>query len=140
MELHNLQPIHKPKKIKRIGRGGKRGNYSGRGIKGQKSRAGAKLFPSLRETILRTPKKRGYKFKSIKEKPVVLNLKSLNKFEGEKIIDRKFFLEKKIIKPKQEVKILGEGEIKTPFVIKNLKVSKKAKEKIEKAGGKIIYE
>lgn len=109
-------------------------------MKGQKSRAGAKLFPSLRETILRSPKKRGYKFKSIKNKPVVLNLKNFSKFEKGTIIDKNFLLKRKMVKPKEEVKILGEGDIKNSFIIKNIKVSKQAKEKVEKAGGKIIYE
>lgn len=59
MQLHELQPKHKLKKQKRIGRGGKRGTYSGRGIKGQKSRAGRKLKPAIREFIKRYPKLRG---------------------------------------------------------------------------------
>ena len=39
MQIHELKPNHKRKTGKRIGRGGKRGTYSGRGVKGQKSRA-----------------------------------------------------------------------------------------------------
>ncbi|MFQ6049937.1 MAG: hypothetical protein ACE5J0_02775 [Candidatus Paceibacterales bacterium] len=58
MELHELKPIHKKKKRKRVGRGGKRGTYSGRGIKGQKTRAGRKLKPIIQETIKRYPKLR----------------------------------------------------------------------------------
>ncbi|KPJ73361.1 50S ribosomal protein L15, partial [Parcubacteria bacterium DG_74_1] len=49
MQLHEIKPIHKLKKSKRIGRGGKRGTYSGRGIKGQKSRAGRRFKPVIRE-------------------------------------------------------------------------------------------
>lgn len=64
MQLHELKPIHKAKKGKRVGRGGKRGTYSGRGQKGQKSRAGRKLKPIVRELIKRYPKLRGYKFKA----------------------------------------------------------------------------
>lgn len=40
MQLHELKPKHKAKKKKRVGRGGKRGTFSGRGVKGQKARAG----------------------------------------------------------------------------------------------------
>ena len=36
MQLHQLKPIHKNRKSKRVGRGGKRGTYSSRGMKGQK--------------------------------------------------------------------------------------------------------
>ena len=63
MQLHELRPKHKIKKRKRIGRGGKRGTYSGRGMKGQKSRAGARFEPIIRGLIKRYPKLRGYKFK-----------------------------------------------------------------------------
>ena len=64
MQLHEIKPIHKVKKPKRVGRGGKRGTYSGRGQKGQKSRAGHKMKPVVRELVKRYPKLRGYKFKA----------------------------------------------------------------------------
>ena len=76
MQLHKLKPNYKAKKRKRIGRGGKRGTYSGRGIKGQKSRAGGKLRPEMRDIIKKIPKKRGYRFKSIRENnSQIVNLK-----------------------------------------------------------------
>lgn len=59
MQLHQLQPLYKLKDKKRIGRGGKRGTYSGRGQKGQKARAGHKIRPALRDLIQRLPKLRG---------------------------------------------------------------------------------
>lgn len=68
MQLHEIRPLHKGKKRKRVGRGGKRGTYSGRGQKGQKSRAGRRLEPVIREIIKRYPKLRGYKFKSPRSK------------------------------------------------------------------------
>jgi len=60
MQLHQLKPKNKSKKVKRIGRGGKRGTYSGKGIKGQRCRAGAKIRPEIRDMIKKIPKKRGY--------------------------------------------------------------------------------
>ena len=48
MQLHQLKPTHKKEKSKRIGRGGKRGTFSGRGSKGQKSRAGTRIRPGFR--------------------------------------------------------------------------------------------
>jgi len=63
MQLHQVKPSHKTKTKKRVGRGGKKGTYSGRGIKGQKARAGAKLKPAIRDLIKKIPKLRGYKFK-----------------------------------------------------------------------------
>jgi large subunit ribosomal protein L15 len=59
MQLHEIKPIHKLKKKKRIGRGGKRGTYCGKGIKGQTSRAGARIRPEIRDLIKKIPKKRG---------------------------------------------------------------------------------
>jgi len=55
IQLHELKPIHKLKKQKRVGRGGKRGAYSGRGIKGQRARAGRKFKPIIRELIKKYP-------------------------------------------------------------------------------------
>jgi len=64
MQLHEIKPIHKLKSKKRIGRGGKRGTYCGKGVKGQKARAGAKIRPEIRDLIKKIHKKRGYKFKA----------------------------------------------------------------------------
>ena len=73
MQIHQLQLKDRSKSKKRIGRGGKRGTYSGRGIKGQKSRAGAKVRPALRDIIKKIPKKRGYKFSLRKKKIIGVN-------------------------------------------------------------------
>ncbi len=146
MQLHELKPIHRPKKTKRVGRGGKRGTYSGRGVKGQRSRAGRKLEPLIRQFIKRYPKLRGYrqklKSKSEKLKTAILNLEILEKkFNSDKIINPKTLFEEKIIHKIKgrlpEVKILGRGDITKPLTIEGCRVSKQAKEKIEKAGGTI---
>ncbi len=149
MQLHQLKPTTKSKNKKRIGRGGKRGTYSGRGQKGQKSRAGHVIRPAERDLIQRLPKLRGFKFKSLKPKPVVLNLGDLEEkisagggsaFGGkDNIINMQTLLEAGLIrKSDKEVKILGNGVIKRPIKIEGLKVSKSAKDKIEFAGGKVI--
>lgn len=69
MQFHQIQPSRRLKKKKRIGRGGKRGTYCGRGIKGQKARAGAKIRPQVRDLIKKIPKVRGYKFRKRKVRP-----------------------------------------------------------------------
>ena len=56
MQLHQISPKLKLKKKKLIGRGGKRGTYSGRGMKGQKARAGRKIRPASRDLIQSLPK------------------------------------------------------------------------------------
>lgn len=144
MQIHELKFNHKSKKSKRIGRGGKRGTYSGRGMKGQKSRAGRRLKPDIRELIKRYPKLRGYKFKTkFQATPtVVVNLDILErKFDSGAKVNPEALLEKKIISrikgrtPK--VKILGNGGIAQNLIIENCQVSAAAKKKIEKAGGTV---
>ena len=142
MQLHELKLIHKPKKRKRVGRGGKRGTYSGKGIKGQKSRAGRRLKPVIRDLIKRYPKLRGYKSKRRKSNLVVVNVEVLEKkFKSSEKVSPKLLLEKKIIRRMKgkapRVKILGRGKLTKSLIIENCQVSKSAKEKIEKAGGKI---
>lgn len=142
MQLHELRPIHKLKRSKRVGRGGKRGTYSGRGIKGQKARAGRKLKPIIRELIKKYPKLRGYKFKSKKEKIAIVNLNVLEKkFKEGETVNPKILLERKIVRKIKgkvpKVKILGRGELTKSLIIENCQVSKNAKEKIEKAKGAI---
>jgi len=67
MQIHNLKRIHKNKKDRLVGRGGKHAKTSGRGGKGQTARAGNKRRPELRDIIKKLPKNRGYKFKSIQK-------------------------------------------------------------------------
>jgi len=142
MQLHQLKPKHKLKKRKRVGRGGKRGTYSGRGIKGQRSRAGRKFKPVIRELIKRYPKLRGYKFKRVTLKPAVVNIEILEKrFKAADTVTPKVLIERGVIRrirgrlPK--VKILGQGKLTKKLIIEGCQVSKQAKEKIEKASGSI---
>ena len=142
MQVHELKPKHKSKNRKRVGRGGKRGTYSGRGIKGQASRAGRKMVPIIRELIKRYPKLKGYRSFVLQDNLVVINLDILQKNAKEGQIINPVNLIKmgiiNMIKGKTpEVKILGKGKISKNLVIENCKVSKTAKEAIEKAGGVI---
>lgn len=138
MQLHEIRLRHRSKAKKRIARGGKRGTYSGRGIKGQKSRAGRRIRPAQRDLILRIPKRRGFRNKPVREKPLVFNLDNLKDFSG--VIDKKALAEKGIVTARQarrEIKILGTGTVSKPITIRGMQVSKNAKMKIEKAGGTI---
>jgi large subunit ribosomal protein L15 len=142
MQLHQVKPKHKRKKRKRVGRGGKRGTYSGRGLKGQRARAGRKLKPAIRGFIKKYPKLRGYKFKSVSQKPVVINIGTIDKkFKEGETITSKILLEKDLIRKIKgkipKVKILGNGDLKKPLTFKDFEFSKSAKEKINKAGGTI---
>jgi len=138
MQLHQLKPTIKSKKKKRIGRGGKRGTYSGRGQKGQKARAGRRIRPAERDLIQRLPKLRGFKFKPLKPKPVIINLSDLEKKIKGDVINRQILLEAGLIrKSDKRIKILGNGEVKKAFKIEGLEISQSAKNKIETAGGLI---
>ena len=71
MQIHNLKRLHKNKKDRLVGRGGKHAKTSGRGGKGQTARAGNKRRPELRDIIKKLPKNRGYSFKSVQKAFVV---------------------------------------------------------------------
>ena len=145
MQLNNL--IKNNKKKIRVGRGigtGK-GKTSSRGHKGQKSRSGVaiKSFEGGQMPLYRRLPKRGFKsFK--KDNTAILNLskiqniidKSKNKID--KSIDLKILKEKNLINKKfLQLKILGTGDLKKRVEITANYASKKALEKIEKAGGKL---
>ena len=143
MQIHQLQLKDRSKSKKRIGRGGKRGTYSGRGIKGQKSRAGAKIRPALRDIIKKIPKKRGYKFSLRKKKIIGVNLNLIEKqFNEDEEVNIQSLIEKDILKRRMRqgyrVKILGKGDISKKIIVRNCILSQKAREKIEKAGGKVL--
>jgi len=74
MQIHELKPKHKNRGKKRIGRGGKKGTYSGKGMKGQASRAGRKMVPIIRELIKKYPKMKGYRSFRIGNDIAVVNL------------------------------------------------------------------
>jgi large subunit ribosomal protein L15 len=140
MQIHEVQPKTKIQKKKRIGRGGKRGTYSGKGIKGQKSRAGAKMKPIIRDFLKRYPKLRGHNFSPLSKSSVEVNIAVLDKvFEDGAIIEPKTLSLKGFLKKgkKPAVKILGNGKTDKKFFVKGCMISKSAKEIIEKAGGKV---
>jgi len=122
MQLHQIKPSHRQYPRPRIGRGGKRGIYSGRGMKGQKARAGHRIRPAERDLILRLPKLRGFKNKPLRPKLPVINVGDLERLGK---------------LPSYPVKILGKGETKKIFHIKDLPLSKSAREKIIAAGGTV---
>lgn len=135
MQLYQIKPIHKAKNKKRIGRGGKRGTYSGKGIKGQKSRAGHKIRPEIRDFIKKIPKQRGYRFKSFRIRPAIINLKDLNeKFNNGDTVSPETLLNKGLIAKVKgrmpEVKILSVGELKKKLQFRGCKISKSAEKKI----------
>ncbi|MEM9336439.1 MAG: 50S ribosomal protein L15 [Patescibacteria group bacterium] len=148
MQLHELQPTIKRKTKKRIGRGGKRGKTSGKGHKGQKARAGNSSRPEMRELIKKLPKLRGHginRAKTVNAErvlPVAVNLSTLEAaFTAGDTVSPKTLVAKGVVAARRKkapaVKILGNGELTKKLTIEGCTISGAAKEKVEKAGGKV---
>lgn len=139
MQIHDVHPSTKIKKKKRVGRGGRRGTFSGKGMKGQKSRAGAKLKPIVRDLLKRYPKLRGHNASPLST-VFAINIAKLDSvFEDGATITPKTIVEKGLLQKSKKlpVKILATGTTTKKFYIKGCAVSKGAKELIEKLGGKV---
>jgi large subunit ribosomal protein L15 len=112
--MHQIRPARgAAKKRKRVGRGNASGHgtYSGHGLKGQKARSGVSNLKRLgmKQVLLRTPKKRG--FKSLKPKNQAINLDLINVTfkDGDKITPRTLLRAGLVDTVKTPVKILGRG-------------------------------
>lgn len=155
MDLSNLKPNTLRKIAQRVGRGGKRGTYSGKGMKGQKSRAGAgfkpgfrggdnriwQLFPKQRGASKKPgsnrPHKRHRYFQLRHSKPAVLNLEKFNVFDEGQVLTPEILVKSGLTPDDTDIKILGDGELKKKLNFEGIKFSKSAKEKILKIGGTI---
>jgi large subunit ribosomal protein L15 len=144
MNLHSLTKTIKNKK-RRLGQGHGSGRVktSGRGTKGQNARSSRALSfeGGALPLIKRLPFRRGKdKNNSYRAKPVIVNIKFLELFKAGAVIDLKALLDAKIVNADDAkeygVKILGDGKITKSYIIK-LPISKRASEKITKAGGKV---
>ncbi|HEY4497904.1 MAG TPA: uL15 family ribosomal protein [Candidatus Paceibacterota bacterium] len=118
MQAHNLVKPAGQKEKRRIGRGGKRGSFSGRGIKGQKSRAGRRIRPQIRDVVKKIHKRRGYgknrgkSFGYLPQKPTVVSKRSIeDAFEDGAHITPQELVERKLVRRtkgrKLVVKVLG---------------------------------
>lgn len=141
MQTHELQRKNPNKTKKIVGRGGLRGKTSGRGHKGQKQHGGTPR-PMVRDIIKKLPKLRGYKFNSIKSKPVPVNVAQLEAaFDAGDTVNPETLLEKGVLKGKKsilaDIKILGNGELTKKLTVAQCSVSKAAHDKITQAGGTV---
>lgn len=143
MQIHNLKRIHKNKKDRIVGRGGKHAKTSGRGGKGQTARAGNKRRPELRDIIKKLPKHRGYQFNSFAVKPATISLDEIAVFypkggvvNPESLVQLNAIKKNKGFIPK--VKILNnKGSFGVKVEVSKCFVSASAKEKILSAGGSV---
>ena len=153
LNLSSLKPAQPRKDRKRVGRGlgSGKGRYSGRGIKGQKSRAGSHALPAGFEggqmpLDMRLGKLRGNTsadamplgpFRTYSQ-PV--NLRDLDRFEAGSEVTPETLKEAGLIRSlRKDVKILGSGELSKSLAVSAHGVSKSAREKIEAAGGSVTW-
>ncbi len=143
MQLHDLAPEKGARKNrKKVGRGpgSGMGKTSTRGHKGLKARSGGNVRPGFeggQMPIYRRLPKRGF-FNIFKTNHAVLNIRDLDRFDDGTTIDIDILRESGMVKGRVDgVKILGTGEVTKKFILKNVLVSKTAREKIETAGGSI---
>ncbi len=154
LNLHTLKPAQQRKDRKRVGRGqgSGKGRYSGRGIKGQKSRAGSHKMRAGFEggqmpLQMRLGKLRGSTSKDampigpFMTHTVPVNVKDLEaRFDAGAEITPEALVAAGLIKnTKTDVKILGNGDLTKKLTVTAHGFSKSAREKIEAAGGSIVF-
>lgn len=143
MNLSELSPPHGSRKArKRVGRGvgSGKGKTAGRGTKGHKSRSGGGVRPGFeggQMPLHRRLPKRGFT-NIFKKKISVINIRDLTIFESGSTVDEAVLARAGLVKGQRDgIKLLGQGEINIPLVIKVNAVSKGAREKIIAAGGNV---
>ena len=143
MRLSELSPSpgsrRKPKRVGR-GPGSGQGKTAGRGHKGQRSRAWGGVKPGFeggQMPLTRRMPKRG--FSNVFRRPwVIVNLRDLARFPAESVVDETALTNAGLIKGKgRGIKLLGQGEITIPLVVRVQAVSRQARERIEAAGGRV---
>ena len=143
MKLNSMYaPYGATKTRKRVGRGpgSGLGKTSGKGHKGQNARSGGGVRPGFEGgqlPLFRRLPKRGFSNAPFKTEYAVINLSDLNKFENDAVITPELLKEMGIVKKQLDgIKVLGQGTLEKKLVVKANKFSDKAKEEIEKLGGK----
>ncbi len=127
---------------KRVGRGNGSGygTYSGRGCKGQKSRAGYKMRPGFEggqlPLIKRLPRKRGFT-NIFRTEYSTVSVGKLSTFDSGSEVTPEQMVAAGLVKSlRNPIKVLADGDINHPITVKANKFSASAKAKIEAAGGK----
>ena len=154
LNLSNLSPAQPRKARKRVGRGlgSGKGRYSGRGIKGQKSRSGSHTMPAGFEggqtpIDMRLGKLRGNTsadampigpFRTYSQPVNVRDLEE--RFDaGAEVTPESLKAARLVRRLSVDVKVLGEGELTKSLTVSAHSFSKSAVEKIEAAGGTVIW-
>ena len=145
MQINDLFPAPGSRKNrKRVGRGNGsgHGSTSGRGDKGQNSRAGGGKGPGFEggqnPLHMRLPKLPGFKNRFRTEYAVVNVSRLEESFSAGDVVDAESLVQKGIVKSRTApVKVLGDGDLTKSLTVKVDKASASAKAKIEGAGGTV---
>jgi len=146
MRLHDLTPPPGARRgRRRVGRGpgSGRGTYAGRGLKGQKARAGGGVPPYFEggqlPLVKRLPHKRGFT-NIFRVEHAAVNLGRLSGFAAGSEVTPQTLVTGGLIKSavKQPIKILGDGELDRALTIHAHRFSAAARQKIEAAGGTVV--
>ena len=151
LNLSNIQPAQAREDRKRVGRGpgSGKGRYSGRGIKGQKSRSGSHKMRAGFEggqtpIYMRLGKLRGATSKDampigpFRTYTQPVNLRDLDRFEAGDEVTPDTLVSKRVLKnTRTDVKLLGAGEVTKKLTVRVHAISASAREKIEGAGGTV---
>ncbi len=143
MKLNELSPPKGARKaVKRLGRGpgSGHGKTAGRGTKGQKARSGGNTRPGYeggQMPLQRRLPKRGFTNIFRKEFAIV-NIRDLGRFEKGSVVDKAAMTAKGLIRRNLDgVKLLGQGTIDYPLVLKVDRCSNSARAKLEAVGGRV---
>ena len=153
LNLSTLKPASPRRDRKRVGRGmgSGKGRYSGRGLKGQKARSGShKMRPGIEggqmPVYMRLGKQRGSTSKDampigpFRTRTTAVNLRDLERFDaGTEITPDSLKAAGVIRTTRYDLKILGQGELSKKLTVSAHSFSKSAREKIESAGGKVVW-
>jgi large subunit ribosomal protein L15 len=152
LNLHTLKPAQERKDRKRVGRGlgSGKGRYSGRGIKGQKSRSGSKKMRAGFEggqmpIQMQLGKMRGNTSKDalpigpFRTSTAPVNVAALERFDNGTEVTPELLVQVGILKnTKTDLKILGQGDLTKKLTVTAHGFSASAREKIESAGGTVV--
>ena len=152
LNLSNLSPAQARKSRKRVGRGqgSDKGRHSGRGLIEQKSRAGSHKMRAGFEggqmpLAMRLPKLRGSTSKDampvgpFRTETQPVNVRDLERFDaGSEVTPELLLAHGLVSNTRVDIKVLGDGELTKKLTVTVHRFSAGAKEKIEKAGGKVV--
>ncbi|MBW2019442.1 MAG: 50S ribosomal protein L15 [Deltaproteobacteria bacterium] len=143
MKLHELSPPRGARKaVKRLGRGpgSGHGKTSGRGTKGQKARSGGNIRPGYeggQMPLQRRLPKRGFT-NIFKKQFAIINIRDLGRFQKGSVVDKAALAAAGLLKRESDaVKLLGQGTIDYPLVLKINRCSGAARDKVEAVGGRV---